>query len=84
MYPSNGVEYPSIRVLIADHPLDAPTRSPGAAMNLATKNKFENILNEAKHHFAAGTPESIARALEYLQEAQRVAEIELALAEVLK
>ena len=53
-------------------------------MNLATKNKFENILNEAKHHFAAGTPESIARALEYLKEAKDVAEIERALAEVLK
>jgi hypothetical protein len=53
-------------------------------MNLATTNKFENILNEAKHHFAAGTHESIARALEYLQEAQGVAEIEWALAEVLK
>ena len=53
-------------------------------MNLTTKNKFENILNEAKHHFAAGTPESIARAQEYLKEAQGIAEIERALAEMLK
>lgn len=53
-------------------------------MNVATKNLFENLVNEAKHHFAAGTKESITKAQEYLKEAQGIAEIERALAEVLK
>lgn len=51
-------------------------------MNVATKNLFENTVNEAIHHFAAGTPEGIKRALGYLEEARRIAEIEQALAEV--
>lgn len=51
-------------------------------MNLATKNKFENILNEAKYAFFAGTPEGLKRAIEHLEEAQRVAKIEAALQDV--
>ena len=53
-------------------------------MNLATKNRFENLLDESKHHFAAGNPISISRSIAYLEEALRVAKIEQKLAEVLK
>ena len=52
------------------------------AMNTATKNKFDNLLEESKHHFASGNLIGIKRSVAYLEEALRVAKIEAALQEV--